>query len=291
MQPEEKLTSDEIEWLAEAARYLEKPSLLMRLAGIVGRPLDVVTSVLDKFAPDLVSSTVSAALSRALALAVYTLPETSTAEPHASAAELRQIGTSTSFWHNLSVAATGLPSGFFGAAGLPIELPITTTVMLRSIAAIAREFGEDLAEPEVRLQCLAVLGFGSPPEQGQPMDSSYLTARIGVQEAVAKAAQVAARASTQELLDMINRGTAPALLNLVAKIAARFNVTVTEKLLAQSVPVIGALSAAALNVAFLDHFNQVARYHFGIRRLERKYGVEATQNAYRQQVHAIKGRS
>lgn len=290
MQPNHTLSPDELQWLAEAAAYLERPSLLMRLAATLGRPLEAIVSLVDKVAPDLVAGTVTSALGRALALAVYTLPETGKTEPVVSTPEqLHQLGTSTSFWHNLSVAITGLPGGFFGVAGLPVELPVTTMVMLRSIASIAREFGEDLGEAEVRLQCLTVFGFGGPPQQGDGLESTYLTARIGMQEAVTQAAKVAARATTQELLDMINRGTAPALVNLIAKIAARFNLAVTEKLMAQSIPVIGAVTAATLNVAFLDHFNRVARYHFGIRRLERKYGAQATQAAYREQVRAAKG--
>jgi hypothetical protein len=290
MQPDDTFSPDEVQWLAEAAAYLERPSLLMRLAGTIGRPLEAVVSLVDKVAPDLVAGAVTSALGRALALAVYTLPEAAKTEPVVSTPEqLQQLGASTSFWHNLSVAITGLPGGFFGIVGLPVELPVTTTVMLRSIASIAREFGEDLADAEVRLQCLTVFGFGGPPQQGDSLESTYLTARIGMQEAVAQAAKVAARATTQELLEMINRGTAPALVNLIAKIAARFNLAVTEKLMAQSIPVIGAVTAATLNVAFLDHFNRVARYHFGIRRLERKYGVQATQAVYRDQVRIGKG--
>jgi hypothetical protein len=134
-----------------------------------------------------------------------------------------------------------------------------------------------------------VFGFSGPGEDDDAMESSYLTSRIGMQEAVAQAARVAAHATTQELLDMINRGTAPALVNLVAKIAARFNLAVTEKLMAQSIPVIGAVTAATLNVAFLDHFNRVARFHFGIRRLERKYGTVVAQAAYRHQSRLVKG--
>jgi hypothetical protein len=44
------------------------------------------------------------------------------------------------------------------------------------------------------------------------------------------------------------------------------------------------VTGAAINAAFLDHFNRVARYHFGIRRLERIYGVDVVQGAYSAQV-------
>ena len=44
-------------------------------------------------------------------------------------------------FHKLAVAATGAGGGAFGLAALPIELPVSTTVMLRSIADVARSEG------------------------------------------------------------------------------------------------------------------------------------------------------
>jgi hypothetical protein len=42
-----------------------------------------------------------------------------------------------------------------------------------------------------------------------------------------------------------------------------------------------------VNVAFLDHYSAVARYHFGLRKLERQYGAEAVQAAYLQAVREL----
>ena len=70
------------------------------------------------------------------------------------------------------------------------------------------------------------------------------------------------------------------LVRLIAQIASRFGVAVTQKLAAQAVPVIGALGGAAVNYAFIDHFQEVARAHFVVRRLERRYGKEAVRAAY-----------
>ncbi|MCE9555951.1 MAG: EcsC family protein, partial [Planctomycetes bacterium] len=55
----------------------------------------------------------------------------------------------------------------------------------------------------------------------------------------------------------------------------------TEKMIAQAIPILGAATGAAINVAFMGHFNRVARFHFGLRQLERQHGVEVIQNAYR----------
>jgi hypothetical protein len=59
------------------------------------------------------------------------------------------------------VGVTGGVSGFFGVAALAVELPLTTTIMLRAIADIARHNGEDLARLDARLACLQVFALGA----------------------------------------------------------------------------------------------------------------------------------
>ena len=70
------------------------------------------------------------------------------------------------------------------------------------------------------------------------------------------------------------------LVRLVGQIAPRFGVVVTQKLAAQAVPVIGALGGAVVNYAFINHFQEIARAHFTVRRLERRYGKDAVRTAY-----------
>jgi hypothetical protein len=57
-------------------------------------------------------------------------------------------------------------------------------------------------------------------------------------------------------------------------------VVVTQKLAAQTLPLVGALGGAVVNYAFIDHFQDVARGHFAIRRLERAYGKEIVRAQY-----------
>ena len=70
------------------------------------------------------------------------------------------------------------------------------------------------------------------------------------------------------------------LVRLISLIAARFGLVVSQKMAAQLVPVIGAMGGAAVNYAFVDHFQNVARGHFTVRRLERAYGAEAIRTEY-----------
>ena len=66
------------------------------------------------------------------------------------------------------------------------------------------------------------------------------------------------------------KGTAP----------ARFNTVVGEKIVAQGIPVVGAVGGATVNVLFIDHFQDMARGHFTVRRLERIYGPDEVRTRY-----------
>ena len=44
--------------------------------------------------------------------------------------------------------------------------------------------------------------------------------------------------------------------------------------------VLGAVGGAAVNLAFIEHFQEVAHGHFTIRRLERAYGAAAVRSEY-----------
>jgi hypothetical protein len=57
---------------------------------------------------------------------------------------------------------------------------------------------------------------------------------------------------------------------------------VTQKVAAQALPVVGALGGAAVNYAFIEHFQDVARGHFSVRWLERLYGKDKIRAEYDQ---------
>src|SRR3954453_7341169 len=274
------LSSDELKFIQDAAEYLEHPSFLMRLADMFGKPIEWLIRGVEKVSPAVVDKSARAALRAAITVAIATIPESSRTENHDSP-NIADIGSSPDFWHKVSAAITGTAGGFFGLPGLCLELPITTTIMFRSIAAIATDFGERLDDDEVRLQCLAVFSLGGPGTNEDAMDSSYLSARLGLEKLISAAAKAVAGKTAEEIATMVQKGTAAALVNLIARIAARFDIIVTEKVVAESLPVIGAVTGATINIAFMDHFNRVARFHFGMRKLERKHGVDRVQSLYR----------
>jgi hypothetical protein len=179
----------------------------------------------------------------------------------------------SNWWHKLAVAATGATGGAFGLPALAIELPVSTTIILRSIADIARSEGEDLRLPDARLQCLQVLALGGKSKSDDGTETGYFAART----ALAMAVSEAAAHLTQKGM---SQSGAPAIVRLITLVASRFSIVVSEKAAVQAVPVIGAFSGAAINTLFIDHFQNMGRGHFIVRRLERLHDQEEIRRLY-----------
>jgi hypothetical protein len=78
----------------------------------------------------------------------------------------------------------------------------------------------------------------------------------------------------------IARESAPAIARLVNVIAARFGVVVSEEVAAKAIPIIGAVGGGMVNVMFIGHYQELARGHFIVKRLETMHGPEPVQRAY-----------
>jgi hypothetical protein len=255
------LTREDLDSLLTAWLYLEHPSLAVRLSSILGTPIEVGLHLLPEDWYESLRKALERAIEKALAAAVSSLrpnPETIVAHDH---------------FHTLLGMTSGAVGGFFGSPGLIVELPITTTLMLRSIAAIARSEGEHLDTLETRLACLKVFALGGRSEEDDAADTGYYGVRLALSMPIANAAlHIAEKGLTKQ--------GGPALVNLVAAIASRSGAAVSQKIALQAIPLIGAAGGATVNVIFMQHFQDMARGHFTIRRLERKYGAETVRIAY-----------
>jgi hypothetical protein len=273
-----QFTTAEMQLLHDAAMYLERPRLLIQLANLVGKPAEGVLRTLPSGAQRLVTDATHAALARSLRWALHTLPSTT---PEAGW-RLPSGGR----LHTALAAATGAAGGLFGLAGAAIEVPTTTTIMLRSIAEIALRHDADLNDPGTRLHCLAVFSYGAPPVSA--MESAYISSRLALGIAMRDATRYLATHSAQEVGRAVSQHTAPVMVRLIQQIAQRFQIVVTEKMAATAVPIAGAAMGSLINAAFTDHFNRVAEFHFGIVQLERRHGAQSVQSAYRQCIDAAR---
>jgi hypothetical protein len=252
------MTPEESAALRRAVRSLEHPSLAARLTNMVGKPIELIGDALPASATHAIATATSKGLEVALKVAMRTMQHT----PRAGSQLL----------HKALATASGAAGGAFGLATLPIELPVSTIIMLRSIADIARSEGEDLSDPESALSCVQVFALGGRAGTDVPQ-SGYFAVRGMLAKSVTEAARFIAERG------VIEEG-APALLRFITLVASRFGVVVTQKVAAQALPVVGALGGAAVNYAFIEHFQEVARGHFTVRRLERVYGKNVVRTEY-----------
>jgi hypothetical protein len=201
------------------------------------------------------------AIAKALDAAVVSLGEPGASDPRIN-------------YHRALVSASGALGGAFGLVGLTLELPVSTTLMLRSIAAIAQAQGEDITTPETRMACLEVFALGGHAPSDDAAETGYYGIRLALALSINSAlAHIGEHGLSKE--------GAPLLVGLVRTIASRFGTTVSEKVAAQAVPVVGAIGGAAVNLVFMSHFQEMARGHFVVRRLERKYGAGLVEAEYK----------
>ena len=256
------LTKSEIADLKRAKMLLENPGIAAKLSSMVGSPVEKGMKMLPARWQKGVHTATEAALMKALDVAVRSLGTRSGAKGSRNAA------------HRVAVATSGAVGGAFGLIALGVELPISTTIILRSIADIAASEGEDPRHIDTKLACLVVFALGSPKDsRDNAAESGYFAARSALATAVTEASKHLAQKG-------LAKGGGPALVRLVSLIAARFGVVVSEKTAAQLVPVIGAAGGALINTLFIAHYQDMARGHFMVRRLEKIHGAEPVRLAY-----------
>ncbi|RJR45420.1 MAG: EcsC family protein [Desulfobacteraceae bacterium] len=250
----------ELEELRYAKGLLENVSFAAKVAGAIGLPFEKGLQALPAKFSDMIGQAARTALQRALEFAVKTMDKGGSRP-------------SSDLFHKMAVVATGAGGGAFGLAGLPIELPISTAIMLRSIADVARSQGELIHVPEAKLACIQVFALGGRSRSDDGTELGYFAVRTALSRAITEAAQYIAERG------LVFQG-APPVIRFIGQVASRFGVTISEKLAAQAVPVAGAAGAAFLNLIFMDHYQDMARGHFIVRRLERTYCSEIVQKAY-----------
>ena len=145
--------------------------------------------------------------------------------------------------------------------------------MLRAIAAIAHGKGENLADPRAGLACLEVFALGGPSAGGTAADRGYFAVRTRFARGLLEGAELVVDEGA------LSKG-APLLVRFLGQIVPSFGLVVSEKVAAQSMAIVGALGGAAINLAFVEHFQNIAHGHFTIRRLQRVYGANVVRSEY-----------
>jgi hypothetical protein len=246
--------------LRTAVIFLERPGLSIRLINLIGYPIEGFIKALPRWIERMIENTATKAVGTAFYVALSAMEKRSRSKP------FRLI-------HRAMVFASGAIGGFFGLPGLIVELPISTTLMLRSIADIARSEGEDLSSVDTHLACITVFALSGRSKSDNAAEIAYYSVRAALARALSEVGELIAQRGIAE------EGT-PIVIRMMANLASRFGVIVTDKMGAEMVPILGALGGASINYLFISHFQAVAQGHFIVRRLERKYGGEFVKKEY-----------
>ncbi len=263
--PKKRLPASAYAELERAFSIIEENTFAARLArisfGLPGKTATPLPAGLLR----MIEKVVEPALKGALTVAIRTLGEKG--RKPAEGAVARHI-------HKVMASLSGAAGGAAGLPGLLAELPVTTLLMLRRIAEIARRNGEDLSDPDTRLACLEVFALSGLGTASEAAGTTYYAFRIALHGAL-----------TQAKREIAGKGAlfaGRAFSGVLSKIAARFGSDIARVAGARLIPVAGAAGGALLNALFMEHYQELAEAHFTIRRLERTYGRETVRRAYEQ---------
>jgi hypothetical protein len=229
---------------AAAEEYLAARSRLMTALEGVGRTIQIGLTRLPPGAQARVAAAAREGLGLAWRVAVTGL-DTETRRESAGA-------------YRLGGALSGAVGGLGGFATTLAELPVTTTLIMRSVADIARARGLDLSDPAVREACIEVFAFGGPLEEDDDQDLAFWTARLAGQE----------------------------VAQLLAAVVARYAPAALTKMAGQAVPFVGAAVGAGLNLAYMEFYQRMARVVFTLLPIEAVQGRAATRRAFAAAVDA-----
>jgi hypothetical protein len=257
----------EMMWRA-AVTMADSRGLLMRVTAMFGQRIEAIRSRISK-AGDRFGGEAYTALTQRVQDAVedvlWNSYEFAAAGLDVMPRVMRPKRVGGNRAHKMAAAMSGVASGFVGLPGVLFDIPFTTTTILRSIAEVARDAGEDLRAEDTKRACLEVLAFGGPSSVDDATETGYWATRIGMNHATVNV--------------------------LIKSAAGRFGVVLSEKFLAQAVPVAGAVSGGALNWAFTDYYQKMARVHFTLRALDKRTGQPAkVRAAFSEMVAAARDR-
>jgi hypothetical protein len=258
-----------------AVTLLENPGLVARLTNMIGMPIEKAVALLPDKVQSAIGSVTHRAIHQALRLMLKTMahydPSSGTEPPEAS-----------NWLHKAASATSGAVGGFMGLPALAFELPISTSIMMRSIADVARSEGADLGELQTQLECVHVLALGGNATNDDDSIIGYFVVRDTIATALSQAAVHLAK-------NGLSHEGAPAVVQLIVRIAERYAIPVTEKFAAQSLPIMGGVAGALINTIFIDHYQNMARGHFIVRRLESRYGEDLVRQHYANMRHSNGG--
>ncbi|MDB6455063.1 EcsC family protein [Falsirhodobacter sp. 20TX0035] len=173
----------------------------------------------------------------------------------ASAAHGSRLPSVGKHGHKVAAVMSGGLGGFGGMASSIVELPATVSIFFAAIQKVAAEHGFDPKEEAVRLECLRVFGSGTPFEEDEGTNTAFLASRVALTGAGAQ--------------------------GLIASVAPRLAAVLSQKLAAQTVPLLGAATGAAVNLAFISYYEELAHVRFALLKMAMEHPEGEVMQSFR----------
>ena len=256
------ISNEDYHSLMNARYILENPGFAEKINSLIGRPVEAGIQTLPDSIKQKINKIAKTSTLKALKYAVKTMGNAPKNHPR-------------NFEHKIAAAISGAAGGFFGLSSIAVELPVSTMIILRSIADIARSEGEDLKNVDTKLECLEVFALGEKPQGKKQKGIGYYGIRAVLANEISRAAEhISAKG--------LSSGTSPVILKFINIIAERFGIVISQKIAVSMIPLVGALSGGMINILFIEHFQKIAKAHFTIRRLEKTYGEKHIRKIFLQ---------
>ncbi len=187
------------------------------------------------------------------------------------------LGAATTIAYSLPGTQVLVPSLIFA------DVSSSLTLLSRHASKIGGAYGFSPSVPETLPHIVAAM---APPTRTN--DEGYLALKTVVAGSIREASQFLSRSGVVAMDKQILEREAPQLIRLIAYVAERLGVVVTQKNLSILVPVAGAVLNASFNVAFQQVGHLTAKDYFRTLILDERYGSGIVEDALQQERSRLK---
>lgn len=239
-----------------AAQFLAARGFGIKILNMIGRNVEgFAVRMAKRFGgdwPERIDSLAADALWGLLSLSTGGMQGKSVSAPEAG-------------FYRMAAAGSGAVTGFVGGPAAFADIPLTTALIFRSIAAIAQSHGEDVNDFDTKRACLEVFAFGGTKDDMDDVDISYWSVRGSLSHA--------------------------SVGYFMKSIASRWSLLASQQVVSAMIPLAGAVTGAGVNFLFADYFQKMADVHFTLREVERHYGdAEAVRACFNRQLTELRER-
>ncbi len=194
------------------------------------------------------------------------------------------LGAEGALLGSATTMAEGIPGAQLVIPSLILaDVTSSMTLLSRHTCRIATAYGYSSKNPQNLPHLVAAMAPHSDSS-----DEGYLALKTAVVTSIHESGQFLARTTGIVLDRQLLEREAPQMIRLIAYVADRLGVVITEKELGVLVPIAGAVLNSSINVAFQQVGHQTAKDYFRRVILEDRYGEELVSYAIQQEIETLR---